>query len=1085
MTIILIKLTKVFSINIKSFLITVISFLMLQCSLNVPELVTAEMKELPKVIDFNYHVKPILSDRCFKCHGPDKKTRKAELRLDIEEDAFASLESGNKAFVKGSVYRSEGAHRILSSDADIIMPPPDSNLKLSSREKAILLKWIDQGAEWKEHWSFIPPQKTKIISKKYTNLIDPFISLKLEENGLTFSKSASLETLVRRIHFDLTGLPPTIEQIESFLNDKSKGAIENLIDGLQNSDAYAERLTLDWLDLSRYADSHGLHADGLRTMWPWRDWVIQAFKKKMPYDQFVTWQLAGDLLPNATREQKLATAFNRNTPMTAEGGVIDEEWRLNYVFDRTETLSTAFLGLTVACAKCHDHKFDPISQKDYFQLTAFFNNIRELGMTGDDGDYGPLLTLPDQITEDQLALLDRSIQQIEKDIKLTSQELAALDSYMGELPKLNSLKRHEIAYYPFDRIRKTKKYEKSDYAFIADENKNAGATLAPIIIEGIKDKAVRFEQDYDRIYLNKEIPNFEWTDPFSSSLWINTDQLDTEHRQVLIGTNGGKNSMWRGWDLYLDEKNHINMRLINIAPGNMIHVKSDEKIPINKWKHIAFAYDGSGKADGMELFIDGGETPVVALIDNLYKSIKTVSASAIKIEYRPVLVGKSYEDSTGDNGTFSGSMDDLIFYDKKLSALELKILYQSYAFKKKPFDEEIVKSHWIQNNPKIKILEKDLKKLREKWLKTMSPVLEVMVMEELPKPRKTYLYNRGDYSDPAYTVDAKVPGKLPAMKADLPKNRLGLAKWLFSEENPLTARVTVNRYWQMIMGQGLVRTPTDFGVQGMMPSHPELLDVLAIDFIQNNWDINRLIKQIVLSKTYQQTSKASPELVEKDPTNILLARANSYRLPAEMIRDNALATSGLLVNHLGGESVKPYQPEGLWKEKSTFSLKLYDYKTTHGDSLYRRGLYTFIRRTSPPPSMVAFDATSREICTIQRETTSTPLQALVLLNDVQFFEASRVLAERIQKEGGKSLDEQIQYGFRLATSRLPNSREIDVLKELYANQWDYYKKNPSAAYKTVNVGEKPIDKKLNTIKTAALTMLANTLLNHNETYVKR
>ena len=1061
----------------------VIVLLFIQCSLNVPDAVVVEMENLPEKVDYNYHIKPILSDRCYQCHGPDEKTRKAGLRLDLEEVAFSRLKSGDKAFSKGNLYKSESLHRILSTDDEIKMPPPESNLELSSKEKAILIKWIEQGAEWKEHWSFISP-KRKATPSTVDHTIDYYISKKHEENGMKFSEPASKETLVRRLYFDLTGLPPTVEEVDSFLNNSSEEAYTELVDKLLNSHAYAERMAVDWMDLSRYADSHGLHADGLRTMWPWRDWVIKAFDENMPYDQFVTWQLAGDLLPNATREQKLATAFNRNSPMTAEGGVIDEEWRLNYVFDRTETMSTAFLGLTVACAKCHDHKFDPVSQKDYYQLTAFFNNIRELGMTGDDGDYGPLLPLPDETTEQHLQRLENSITQIEKEIELNTTDLASLETYIDELPSTNKVMDSRIGYYPFDKVEKDKTKKKKGHPFIADGNKNVGSRLAPKVVLGIKDNALRFEQDYDRLYISKEIPNFEWIDPFSAGVWVNTDQQDPKFRQFILGTTGGKNNWWRGWDFYLDGSNHLNFRLINIAPGNMVHIRTEQTIPVEQWKHLAFSYNGSGKADGIKLFIDGKEVAIENLIDNLYKSIKPISASGMKIEDRPILVGKSYEGSTGDNGTFSGSMDDLVFFDKKLSALELDLIYKSYQSQKTLPDQNLVKQHWIENHPKTVALEKQLKNSRKQWLKTFSPVLEVMVMEELPQSRKTYLYSRGNYYEPAYEVNAAVPEKLPAMDPELPKNRLGLAKWIFDQKNPLTARVAVNRYWQMIFGRGLVQTSTDFGVQGALPSHPDLLDALALEFMESSWDIKQLIKKMVLSKAYRQTSKASPELLEKDPKNIFLARSNRYRLPAEMIRDNALATSGLLVNQIGGESVKPYQPEGLWKEKSTFSLRLYDYKTTKGDSLYRRSLYTFIRRTSPPPSMIAFDATSREVCTVQRENTSTPLQALVLLNDIQFFEASRVLAERIQREAGTKVEDQIKYGFRLATSRHPNDEEMAILKDLYNTQLTFYQKDAQAARKTIRVGEKAVDPKFNPVKTAALTMVANTLLNHNETFVK-
>ena len=626
--------------------------LFIQCSLNIPDAVVIEMENLPEKVDYNYHIKPILSDRCYQCHGPDEKTRKAGLRLDSEEVAFSRLKSGNKAFSKGNLFKSESLHRILSTDDEIKMPPPESNLELSSKEKAVLIKWIEQGAEWKEHWSFISPKK-KAAQSTVDHTIDYYISKKHEENGMKFSEPASKETLVRRLYFDLTGLPPTVEEVDSFLNNSSEEAYTQLIDKLLNSHAYSERMAVDWMDLSRYADSHGLHADGLRTMWPWRDWVIKAFDENMPYDQFVTWQLAGDLLPNATREQKLATAFNRNSPMTAEGGVIDEEWRLNYVFDRTETMSTAFLGLTVACAKCHDHKFDPVSQKDYYQLTAFFNNIRELGMTGDDGDYGPLLPLPDETTEQHLQRLENSITQIEKEIELNATDLASLETYMDELPSTNKVMDSRIGYYPFDKVEKDKTKKKKGHPFIADVNKNVGSRLAPKVVPGVKDNALRFEQDYDRLYISKEIPNFEWVDPFSAGVWVNTNQQDPKFRQFILGTTGGKNNWWRGWDFYLDGSNHLNFRLINIAPGNMVHIRTEQTIHVEQWKHLAFSYSGSGKADGIKLFIDGKEVAIENLIDNLYKSIKPVSASGMKIEDRPILVGKSYEGSTGDNGTFS------------------------------------------------------------------------------------------------------------------------------------------------------------------------------------------------------------------------------------------------------------------------------------------------------------------------------------------------------------------------------------------------------------------------------------------------
>ncbi len=1089
------------------FLIVLYSLISVQCNLDIPKEVENEMVSLPEKVDFNYHVKPILSDRCYSCHGPDEKSRKAGLRLDIESVAFSKLETNNRAFVKGNISGSESIHRILSNDPEKHMPPPESNLSLSNREKAILIKWIDQGAEWKNHWSFITPKMPKIpgsinVNSKISNEIDYFINRKLNKLNLEFSEKASKERLLRRVSFDLRGLPPSIEEIDDFINDNSTNAYEKVVDKFLNSVAHAEMLTLDWLDLSRYADSHGLHADGARTMWPWRDWVINSFEKNMPYDQFVTWQIAGDLFENPTREQKLATAFNRNSPMTAEGGAIDEEWRLHYVFDRTETLSTAFLGLTVACAKCHDHKFDPISQKDYYQLASFFNNIKELGMTGDDGDFGPLLPMPDKAKEDEINQIKAKINDKEKEINIQKDDLREFYNYVENLKNKNSNEKdiisnlksnYLIGHFPLDRIKKS--YNSNNKKiFIVDNNYFAKSESKAEIVSGIEGKALKFSTDIDYLKLEK-VPNFETNDSFSGSFWINSNDMDPEKTQHVLGTSGQKNDFWRGWDIYLDNENYINMRLINVLPSNLIHVKSDLIIEKDTWNHVTFSYNGSAKSSGVRIFINGKEAGLEVKMDNLYKSIHPVPVgkksefgfpfNVRKKNITPLRVGRSGMYHSGDTGSFSGKIDDIYIFSKDLTTFESLSLFNSYDISKKEVDENIIKNHWIESDYKILRNKAKLSSLREDWLKIMEPVIEVMVMEEMKTPRDNYLLNRGSYLEPSYKVGIDVPENLPEMDPSLPKNRLGLAKWLFSSENPLTSRVTVNRYWQMIFGYGLVRTPEDFGVQGMLPSHPELLDWLSIYLIDNNWDIKKLIKLMVMSHAYQQKSTSNDQLNEIDPNNFFLARSNSYKLPAEIIRDNALASSGLLVKKVGGPSVKPYQPEGLWLEKNSFSADLLNYKKNSGDSLYRRGMYTFIKRTSPPPSMIALDGTSREECTIKREKTNTPLQALVLMNDPQFFEASRILAERIQKEGGKNYTDQIRYGFRLAISRNPRDEELKLLNELYESQLKFYKSNPKMTNQILKVGDKKFDRSLNKYKTAALTMVSNTILNHDETYLKR
>ena len=1062
-------------------LIATLGLLAISCGLDMPQEVETAYAELPDTVDFNFHVKPILSDRCFACHGPDANTRKAELRLDIEESAFAELSNGNHAFVSGNPNSSQSVLRILSEDPEITMPPPASNLVLTAKEKATIIKWIEQGARWKEHWAFIKPEKSKIpkienSAWKTNNEIDSFIQLSLAQKGFEPSPEATKERLLRRVSLDLTGLPPTIEQLDAFLKDDSSNAYEKVVDALLASDANAERLTLDWMDLSRYADSHGLHADGWRSMWPWRDWVIGAFKENMPYDQFVIWQLAGDLMPNPTRDQKLATAFNRNHPMTAEGGAIEEEFRLNYVWDRSETVGTALMGLTIACARCHDHKFDPISQKDYFQMAAFFNNVKELGMTGDDGNYGPILTLPTNEEESQLKTIENSIRDKENELQLTKKELLDLNAYVDRLPS-DFREKELLGHYTLDKIAQKGKQ------FIADNNANATANKAPKLVKGKKGNAFVFTGEYDDLNL-KNIPNFEWTDEFSAALWVNTTKREKAKTQQLLGTSGLKNNFWSGWDFYLDSLNHLNARLIHSLPHNYIQVRSKDSIKTNEWRHVAFTYDGSGKAKGLGLYIDGRKAETTVLYDRLSKSIKTLQSAIHGIEDRPVKVAKSYRAFTGEDGIFKGAIDDIRLYSRRLTPLEIADFAEADELAIRP-DKALINEYWVSQDPKFKKVNSELKVLRKNWIDHMMPLTEVMVMEEMPEKRTAYAYDRGDYEQPMYTVEANTPEVLPEFSEAYPKNRLGLAKWLFDKENPLTARVTINRYWQMLFGKGLVRTPQDFGVQGALPSHPQLIDWLAVHFIESGWNIKALLKTMVMSHTYRQSSKPTPKMQEKDPTNIYLSRNNSYRLPAEMIRDNALAASGLLVQQVGGKSVKPYQPEGLWIEKNSFSHMLLNYKESEGENLYRRGLYTFVRRTSPHPAMTAFDAPSREICTVKRENTNTPLQALVLMNDTEFVEASRMLAERMQKEGGNSLEEQIAYGFRLAVSRHPKTEETAIFKQLFDTQKERFKSNPNEAHKLLAVGQKQPDKSMDIDKTAALTMVANTMLNHDEAYMKR
>jgi len=825
-----------------------------------------------------------------------------------------------------------------------------------------------------------------------------------------------------------------------------------------------------------------MHADGWRMMWPWRDWVIKAFNQNMPYDEFATWQLAGDLIPAPTKDQRLATAFHRNHPMTAEGGVIDEEFRLNYVFDRTETTATAFLGLTLNCARCHDHKFDPFTQKQYYELTAFFNNIRELGMTGDDGNYGPHLLLTDEQTDHRLRLLEDSISQQNEQLQLTRNEVEATLSFVQKVAN-KPLKSGLEGYYPFERIRKGKKD-----TYIIDQNPNSTSPGQPQLVKGKKGNALKFSGVYDEVYF-KDAGLIELYDPYSVGLWINTSKLEKDKTQVLLGNAGQKNNYWRGWDFYLDTLNRLCVRLIHALPDNLIHLRTQESVPLNQWTHVAFTYDGSGDASGLRLYLNGRQAPAQVVFNHLYKSIYPVSSGAHQPEKRALRVAKSYRAFTGEDGVFKGIMDEVYLFKREISPLEVALIAGQVDASSLPARQagqaELLRIHQVHEHPRVKAEAEKLRQLRRRWMELLQPISEIMVMEEMEQPRTTYAYRRGEYDQPMYEVHAATPEQLLPFPETYPQNRLGLAKWLFHPANPLTARVTVNRYWQMIFGQGLVKTPQDFGVQGALPTQPELLDWLAVEFVENGWDLKALLKLMVMSATYRQASAMRPELQEKDPANLLLARGPSYRLPAEMIRDNALAASGLLVQKVGGESVRPYQPEGLWIEKGNFSFVLLRYKVTKGDSLYRRSLYTFIKRTSPHPAMTAFDAPNRDLCTVKRENTNTPLQALVLLNDPQFVEAARVLAQRMQTEGGQNLDQQMDFAFRRATGRHIKTEELNLLKELYEKQLARFQEEPAAAKELLAVGEFPVDTELDPLKTAALTLVTSTMLNHDEAYMKR
>ena len=1059
---------------VSSLLLCCALFLMAACNPPITE-DEALLASLPEHVDFNYHVRPILSDRCFQCHGPDENTRETGLRLDTEEGAFAALSESprKKAIVAGSLRRSELAHRIVSDDPDYVMPPPASNLTLTDYEVALLRKWIDQGAAWKAHWAFIRPEKPELPEVDDAdwpnNEIDHFVLARLEREGIAPSPRADRERLLRRVYLDLTGLPPDVAEIDAFLADTTHDAYARVVDTLLTSTAYAERMAVDWMDVSRYADSHGYHADGYRMMWPWRDWVIKAFDENMPYDEFITLQLAGDLLPNATVDQKLATAFHRNHQMTAEGGIVDEEYRLQYVADRTNTTARAFMGLTMECAQCHDHKFDPVSQAEYFQMTAFFNNLNEVGMTGDDGNAGPMLLLFEEGQEAQLAALRDSIdaleQRIEQRTKVLEAEFKGLSANAAP-----ALDRGLVAHYPLDELN-----EKTTPNSVRSAE-GASVSGEVELIEGVYGRAAKFDYDFDFLSL-QQAGLFERYDPFSIALWAKPEK--EEAYAELIGNAGQKNTYWRGYEVFLDSLNRVNARLIHALPHNYIHVRTREGVTQNTWNHVALVYDGSSKAAGVKLFIDGKPQDQEVLFDKLYKSIHPVGYQKYQKIDQPLRVGKSYRAFTGDDGIYTGAIDDIRIYNRALTAHEVHALQPDAAGNGAPANHRAV------NTSEIKSLQASLRTLREQESSLLEPIEEIMVMEEMETPRKTHILNRGLYDQPTLEVKPGTPEVVLTFKEDVPQNRLGLADWLTDVDNPLTARVTVNRFWQMYFGKGIVETPADFGYQGALPEHPELLDWLATRFIASGWDVKAMQRHIVMSATYQQSSRVRNDLQDVDPLNRLLARASSQRLTAEMIRDNALHASGLLVDKVGGPSAKPYQPDGLWIEKGTFSAALLTYEADKGDGLYRRSLYTFVKRTSPPPAMIAFDATDRSECIVERQSTSTPLQSLILMNDPQFVEAGRKLAERMQLEGGETVADQVAFGFRALTGLRPADGARDLLVKLFEDEQKRFTADLDAARSFLAVGDSPRDPSLDIPTTAALAVVANTIINHDAAYMKR
>jgi mono/diheme cytochrome c family protein len=1034
----------------------------------------AQEKPAAPPLSFNRDIRPILSNNCFACHGPDEAHRETEFHFDTKEGAFA--EDG--IIVPGKAAESVLVQRITNKNPKKRMPPPDSGHALTDKQIDLLRRWIDEGAKWDTHWAYTAPahpEPPAVADREWPrNPIDRFILARLEKEGLKPSAEADKTTLLRRVTYDLTGLPPTLADIDSFLADKSPDAYERRVDALLQSPRYGERMAVPWLDASRYADTHGYHIDSLRGMWPWRDWVIAAFNRNLPFDQFVIEQLAGDLLPNPTRDQKIASGFNRNHMINFEGGAIAEEYQVEYVMDRVEATSNAFMGLTMGCARCHSHKFDPITHKEFYQFYAFFNSVPEAGLDGRTGNAAPTILLS---TPAQEKLLD------DLDVQIEARELALADTVVSPLQREWERTLAEKPA-PLETAGLTAHYELDGSFSDVSGNYHHGRTITgdPTFDPGQIGRAASFDGDTEVSFGN--VGNIARSQPFSAAVWIKgRGNLPMAVFQKLDDRRRGYEWTFDDVTLVGIQRWSAPLTLTLTSDAGAIRIRTRARMRFGDWYHVAVTYDGSGRASGLSIYVDGKRSDVEILQNTLTGAIEV--DAALRVGSRDM--GKP----------FVGQLDDLRFYDRVLTPDQIDQLAHHYRARvivsgvtgKRSKDEaqdlrEYFLTYAAPDTLRTQFAE--LESLRNKRADLVRQIPTAMVMSEMAKPRDTFVLARGDYRNQTEKVQPGVPAMLPPLPKDAPLNRLTLARWMVQPDHPLTSRVAVNRFWQMYFGLGIVKTQEDFGVQGEPPVHPELLDWLATEFVKGGWDVRAMQRLIVTSATYRQSSVVTHALLEKDPENRLLARGPRVRMPAEMIRDTALAASGLLNGEIGGPSVLPYQPPGLWEEMAFgegFSAQ--SYEQSHGKELYRRGMYTFWKRTVPPASLATFDAPDREKCTARRALTNTPLQALALLNDPTYVEAARALAQRTLLESAADDKRRVTYAFRLVTAREPSGKENGVLRDLLKKQRVVFQQDPSSAKKLVSVGESARDPRLDVSELAAWTTVASTILNLDEAITKQ
>ena len=1041
-------------------------------------------------VDFQREVRPILADNCFRCHGPDESTRQVRLRLDTEEGAFAERPNGQPV-VPGDPSSSLLYQRVTHDNQRLRMPPATANKTLTDEQIDILQRWIVQGASWDQHWAFKAVTKSVLpaVSNEswVRNPVDQFILAGLDAAGLEPTPEADKRTIARRVALDLTGLPPDPVLLERFLTDDSDEAYETLVEELLASAHWGEHRARFWLDAARYGDTHGVHIDNYREMYPYRDWVIKAFNENKPFDEFTIEQIAGDLLPAPSLDQLVATGFQRNNITTNEGGVVPEEYEAIYAKDRAETIGGVFLGLTVGCATCHDHKFDPIQQREFYAMTAFFRNTTQYVMDGNVSDPPPILVVPedaDRALWDSLradaAQLDGRIARRAASVEDTFAEWLATGEYQVLASPLGATaeRMHLVlddattpvvdlngVRYPVD--------------LEGDSHITEGPNGQPSLIFGAESWA-----RLPSLSLNTDTA-------FSMALWIY--QPEEEGNYIVAGQYDVEDGS-RGWSMNISSR-QLSFRLTGdedsetgrrpaprVAPSNL------RRMPPGEWTHIVITHDGSGERAGMNVFRDGD------VVEASGSEYFTKALGSILTD-RSLELGRGMLSVRGELGMShfaGGGVSDFRVFNRPLTVQEAKVVSlwptlmrarEKEALEALSSDErDALRSYYLSvKDDQYKRLVVTRQEIDNEWreLRRRGGVTHVM-NERLDSEPEAHVLYRGMYDQPRERVAAGVPSVLPPMSASLPRNRLGLADWLVDANNPLTTRVTANRYWQQVFGTGLVTTSEDFGARGDNPTHPELLDWLAVEFRESGWDVKQFFRMLVTSAAYRQSAQVTPDKLADDPQNRLLSRGPRFRMDAEMVRDYALATSGLLVRTIGGPSVRPYQPEGVWSTVAMPQSNTGLYQQDDGLKLYRRSLYTFWKRSAPPPSMEIFNAPTREHSVVRRERTNTPLQALVTMNDPQFIEASRYLAQRAMRDAGDGFQDRLDYITTRLIARQFSTDEQNVARRSYDRLLMSYQSDGDGASRLINTGDSVPDSGLPAIESAAWTMLVNQLMNLDE-----